>query len=115
MTKMTYVNALDFVLSTYADMPAEVAEKLTALRDAQVKRNATKSDKPTKAQVANMGVKDNILTFLSDKSGVRCGEIAAELDISSQKCAALLTQLVRDAKVVKFEGEKRVTLFKLAD
>lgn len=115
MTKMTYVAALEYVLTNCADLPDEVSDKLTALRDAQVKRNATKSDKPTKAQVANMGVKDDILSFLSGKSGVRCGEIAAELDISSQKCAALLTQLVKDAKVVKFEGEKRVSLFKLAD
>ena len=63
MTKMTYVDAVNFALNVVAD--EAVKEKLTALRDSLVKRN-TADRKPTKTQVANEGLKADILAFLAD-------------------------------------------------
>ena len=115
MTKnITYIDAINAALT--ADLSSEVKDKLTALRDQIAKRNATKSDKPTKTQRENAEVKDRIREVLSHTlQGLRCGEVASEVGISGQKCSALLSQLVREGVVVKREGEKRVTLFLLTE
>lgn len=111
----SYVDALNEVLSYTVEMTEagymseQCHDKLVALRDQVAKRNASKSDKPTKAQVANEGVKAQILDALTEPK--RCGDIAKELDLSGQKVSALLRQLVEAGKVTKFEGDKRVTLF----
>lgn len=88
--------------------------KLTALRDQTMKRNASKSDKPTKTQRENEGVKDAIREFLRTNPDTRCGDIATAVGISGQKASALLIQLVKAGEVIKAEGPKRVTLFRLA-
>ena len=115
MTKnITYIDAINAALT--ADLSNEVKDKLTALRDQIAKRNATKSDKPTKTQRENTEVKARILEYLTHTlQGLRCGEIANEIGISGQKCSALLSQLVKSGEVVKREGEKRVTLFLLPE
>ena len=115
MTKnITYIDAINAALT--ADLSNEVKDKLTALRDQIAKRNATKSDKPTKTQRENAEVKARILECLTHTlQGLRCGEIANEIGISGQKCSALLSQLVKSGEVVKREGEKRVTLFLLPE
>jgi predicted transcriptional regulator len=107
----SYVDALNEVLTL--SLSDQCRDKLTALRDQVAKRNASKSDKPTKTQRENEGVKQEILAFLNLNASARCGDIAIACGISGQKCSALLTQLVKDGTVTKFEGEKRVTLFKL--
>ncbi len=115
MTKnITYIDAINAALT--ADLSNEVKDKLIALRDQIAKRNATKSDKPTKTQRENAEVKARILECLTHTlQGLRCGEIANEVGISGQKCSALLSQLVKSGEVVKREGEKRVTLFLLPE
>ena len=115
MTKnITYIDAINAALT--ADLSNEVKDKLTALRDQIAKRNATKSDKPTKTQRENAEVKARILECLTHTlQGLRCGEIANEIGISGQKCSALLSQLVKSGEVVKREGEKRVILFLLPE
>ena len=111
---ITYIDAINAALT--ADLANEVKDKLTALRDQIAKRNATKSDKPTKTQRENAEVKARILECLTHTlQGLRCGEIANEIGISGQKCSALLSQLVKSGEVVKREGEKRVTLFLLPE
>lgn len=112
--KMTYIDALNAALT--ADLSNEVKEKLTALKEQLVKRNATKSDKPTKTQKENAEIKARIREFLTHTlQGVRCGDVASELGISGQKASALLSQMVKTGEVVKREGEKRVTLFLLPE
>ena len=114
MKNITYIDAINAALT--ADLSNEVKDKLTALRDQIAKRNATKSDKPTKTQRENAEVKARILECLTHTlQGLRCGEIANEIGISGQKCSALLSQLVKSGEVVKREGEKRVTLFLLPE
>ena len=114
MKNITYIDAINAALT--ADLSNEVKDKLTALRDQIAKRNATKSDKPTKTQRENAEDKARILECLTHTlQGLRCGEIANEIGISGQKCSALLSQLVKSGEVVKREGEKRVTLFLLPE
>ena len=110
--KMTYVNAIDMALE--GNLTEEVVEKLEALKVSLAKRNAHKSDKPTKAQVANEGVKDAIMEFLADGEAHQCKAVAEALGISPQKASALLSQLVKAEKVEKF-AEKRVSFFKAVE
>ena len=116
MTKMTYVAALNYVLTSYADLPADVSEKLISLRDQQAKRNSAKSDKPTKAQVANMGVKDRLLAYMADGNRYTVADLVAAFDheYTSQKLSALLRQLILSGDVVREEDAKHRALFRLA-
>ena len=119
-SKMTYVNAINFALRAISgeklDNAVEVADKLIALGQQLEKRNSTKSNKPTKAQRENADLKDQIVDYLTEQGGqYRAGEIAMSFGISGQKASALLNQLVKDGKVAKVDGEKRTTLFTLAD
>lgn len=116
-TKTTYVSTINAVLTainkqSFEGITAEHVEKLIALGQSLEKRNTAKSGKPTKTQRENAEVKDAILAKLSSTEGKRCGDIAAEVGISGQKCSALLSQLVKTGEVVKTE-EKRVALFTL--
>lgn len=108
---MTYVEALEIAIAT---VDSEVAEKLTALK-AQVAKKRT-SSKPTKTQVENEAIKEQILAVLADcEEGVTVKEILGLLDgdYTSQKISALLRQLVTAEKVVK-STEKKVSRFALA-
>ena len=109
---MTYVEALEQAIAICGE--GEVAEKLTALK-AQVAKKRS-SSKPTKTQVENEAIKEQILAVLAD-----CGEAVTvkeilglmEGDYTSQKISALLRQLVTAEKVVK-TVEKKVSRFALA-
>ena len=120
MTKMTYVNAINAVLTAVKDnditaINSEVVEKLIALGQSLEKRNSSHSNgKPTKKQAENADVKVAIKTVLADHDPMKCGDIASLVGISGQKCSALLSQMVKAGEVVKSE-EKRVSLFSLAD
>ena len=114
-SKMTYVAALSYVLTNCTDLPTEVAEKLTALKEQTEKRNSAER-KPTKAQVANEELKGVVLSVLSTEPATvselmtKDARLAA---LSNQKVSALLNALVEDGKVVK-TTEKRKSYFALA-
>ena len=110
--KMTYVDAINMAIE--GNLTNEAVEKLEALIVSLNKRNAHKSGKPTKTQVANEGVKGAILEVLADGEARQCKVIAEALEISPQKASALLSQLVKAEKVEKFT-EKRVTYFKAVE
>ena len=114
-TKMTYVNALETIL-TGAEMTDEVREKLEALKATLIKRNAkTGTRKPTKTQKENEAIKAEFVKFLADQGEpVKAGDVAAQFGFNVQKAAALLNQLVKDGTVAKATGEKRATVFTLA-
>lgn len=117
MTKLTYVSALESVL-TSENLTDEVREKLTVLRDQLVKRN-TADHKPTKAQQVNEGVKAQVLAALATVGKAVTVTELQEADealgaLSNQKVSALLRQLVEAGKVVK-STEKRKTYFALAE
>lgn len=114
--KMTYAVALNTVLTT-ADMTDEVRETLNKLLDSINKRNARKttSDKPTKKQVENEGVKENIRNTMRGEEPQACKAIADKLGLTPQKVNALLKQMIVAGEVVRSEGKKKVALFALAD
>lgn len=71
----------------------------------------SESKKATAKQVENEGIKSDILTALEGRT-VTVGELVKEFNLSSQKLSALLTQLVKDGKVVR-TVEKKVAYFSL--
>ena len=111
--KMTYVKALEVAVACEA-LPAEVREKLEALKVQQMKRNSGEK-KPTKVQQENEGTKVHVLEVLSalDKP-VTVSELMqadeALSAMSNQKVASLVRQLVESGKVVRTE-EKRKAYF----
>lgn len=113
MTKMTYVSALSVAINMLNDEQTDVREKLGALK-AQIEKKNSAERKPTKAQVANEGLKDSILEFLTGAvEPVTASDMATWLNVSNQKASALLTALVNDHKVVR-EVVKRKAYFKVA-
>ena len=112
--KMTYVDALNIALT--ADLPEEVKEKLTALRDQTAKRNSSENRKPTKAQVANEALKAQVLAVLTAEPATVTELMARDADLSALsnlKVSALVNALVDEGKAVK-TVEKRKSYFALA-
>ena len=113
--KMTYVTALTAAIEN-GNLPAEVVEKLTALRTQQMKRNSAEK-KPTKVQEANAGVKAEIMTLMEGQEAKTVSEImtlSPELSaMSNQKVSALISQLVKEGQLIRLE-EKRKAYFKKA-
>ena len=109
MTNMTYVAAVEYAMENIKDN-AEVVEKLTALRDSLVKRNARKSEGLTKTPKENLEFKNAIVDALAESEGMTATEVANAVGISLAKATALLTQLVK-ADSVKREVEKKVAHF----
>lgn len=74
--------------------------------------------KPTKTQVANEGIKADIVNSMVDGERYTVTELIksneALADYSNQKISALVGQLVKDGKVVR-STEKGKTYFSLAD
>lgn len=113
MTKMTYVNALDVAINAVADN-AEVAEKLTALR-AQIAKKNSAERKPTKTQVANDALREQIVTLLKASAAeMTASEIADAFGVSNQKVTALMTRLIEDDVVIRTVGKNRKAYFKVA-
>lgn len=115
MTKMTYVAALTYVLENVTDLPADVAEKLTALKTQTEKRNSAER-KPTKAQVANEALKATVLTVLTSEPATVTELMARSADLSAlsnQKVSALVNALVDENKATK-TVDKRKSYFALA-
>ena len=116
--KTTYVSALSTAIENPSALSAEEVAKLTALRESLIKRNATKSTKPTKSQVENAGFKTAIAEYLSMVEG---GKTIAEInkgckavaELSSQRLSAIVTQMVNAGTVVR-TVEKRKAYFSLA-
>lgn len=83
------------------------------------KKNANKSTKPSAVQVANNGIKEEILDCLADEPNKvftisemqKFFPCCAEL--SNQRVSALVRQLVADGKVVRTE-DKRKAYFGIA-
>ena len=111
--KMTYSKALESVLAM--ELTDEVREKLEALKASLEKRSASKSGKPTKAQREAAEFTESVYAQLVEMgSAVRCGDLATALGVTGQKTSAALRKLVEAGRVVKTEGEKKVSLFAVA-
>lgn len=80
------------------------AEKFLQERQVQAqKKNASTTGKPTKTQVANEAIKEQILGVLTTEPMAVANIMKAAGIESNQKTTALLTQLLHDFKVVRTE------------
>ena len=113
---MTYANALTNAIEL---TEGETRETLTRLLESINKRNArkaTSNGKPTKKQVENEGVKENIRETLRNAVEPQtCKGVAEAMNLSVQKVNALLKQMIMAGVVVRTEGKKKVALFALAN
>lgn len=78
-------------------------------------RKRSKSDKPTKNQLANEGIKARIVEILSvAENPLRASDIQKLLDedYSLPKVTSMLTQLIEDGKVTRAK-EKKISYFSL--
>lgn len=114
MTKRENYNALRAIVADNADLVAFIDHELELLD----KKNARRSTKPTKAQLANEDTKAVIVEVLTDATepmtiaDIMADDVAFE-GMSIQKISALLTQLVNDGQVVR-TSVKRKSYFAIA-
>lgn len=111
--KITYVSALNAVIEG-KELTPEIIEKLTALRDAQAKRNGAER-KPTKTQTENDGYKVAILGGMADDHLYTITDLIKAIpeiaDLSNQRVSAIVRQLKDEGAVERVE-EKRKAYFR---
>lgn len=95
MTKREFLVAVKNLEGCTDEMKA-VADKMIAGLD-------KKASKPTKAQIENEAVKNDILAVLEDGEARTAREIAEAIGVTTNKAAALLRQI---EGVEKIPGEK---------
>lgn len=114
MEKMTYIVALNCAIACEA-LPAEVREKLTALRDTQEKRTHA-THKPTAKQVANVDYRQDIYDAMEVGKQYTITDLMtavpsiAKDGLSNQRVSALVRQL-KDAGLVSRSAVKSVAYF----
>ncbi len=93
------------VLTKVVDGVALTEEELAVVKK-MIEGLDKKSSKPTKAQIENVGVKNDILAVVADGHARTAREIAEEVGQSTNKVASLLRAMVGDNKVEKVPGAK---------
>lgn len=115
--KITYIDVLNMVLNGETLTP-EAIEKLEALREQLVKRNAAKTDKPSKKQSENAELIVQLTEAMKPITNpATVSEImATDPDgigrLSNQKISALLKILEKEGKVIR-SIDKRKAYFQL--
>lgn len=114
--KMTYVAALTYAIENLSDAPADVIEKLSALKAQTEKRNASESKAVEKRKTADISLQDLVASVLrnSDKPMTITEIMNADAtlgELSNQKVAALVRGM--GDKVIK-TIDKRKAYFSLA-
>ena len=112
--KTTKTDLFNAILNGY-NLTAEHKAFIEHEVELLAKRNARKSEKPTKKQIENEGIKADIISLLSEaEEPMTATSIGAALPtpISVWKASALLKQMV-DAGTVVRGAIKRVSYFSL--
>ncbi len=115
MTKITKREMFEQIKShlTNADEIAFIDHELELL----AKKNSYKNTKPTKTQIANEGLKEQIAQVLSNADApMTASEVLKALndaELSGSKVTSMLTQMKNDGRVVRTE-EKRKAYFSIA-
>lgn len=106
MTKREFLNEVIAVIDGTSEVDVlELKEFAKAEIVKLDERNASRSSKPTKAQIENEPIKEKILEILSTGERMVASAIAERLEISTQKASALCRQLV-ESKQLKVEDVK---------
>ena len=111
MTKTTItdrINSIAFDTLTEDDFHFLVERALKSVR----KANPNAIRKPSKTQIANKGLKADILGILSDE-GMTAKQVGDHFGLTTQKVAPQLNALVAEGLAVKVKEGKTV-LFKVA-
>jgi hypothetical protein len=114
--KMTEREFLNLVINgdINEDVKAYATEGIAKLDAKNEKRKNT----PTKEQLANEGLKSNILELLANSPMV-ASEVGASLGVSTQKASALCQLLVKEGKVsvadIKVKNKGAVKSYSLAE
>lgn len=110
--KVTYLSAVEYAIDNLTDAPADVVERLTALRESLFKR-AHAERKPTKAQVAAAEARDGIPAVMEKGVLYTATDIGKLFGQSSQWAAPKLSALEKSGVLVK-TVDKRKTYYSLA-
>lgn len=112
MTNREFFNAV-----IKADVNDELTSHATAELEKLDKRNAQRSSKPSKIQLANEPIKAHLLEILAVKPMTASEIHEADADLSTQKISSLCRQLVdadkltvEEVKVPKKGKQKRYSL-----
>ena len=115
-TKMTNKVALQYVLAN-CELPADVKEKVEKMLVQVEKKNSSKPEgKLTPTQIANEGIKAEILDFMASTPNTlytiseMLKKVPACADLTNQRVSALVRQLVAEGAVKRIE-EKRKAYF----
>lgn len=114
MTKREFYN---YVIEnvTNEDVVAQAKHEIELLD----RKNATRSSKPTKAQLENGSIKANIITMMLDNEPMTVGAITKAYnekygtEYTSNKINALVAQLKTDGRISR-EVIKKIAYFSLA-
>ena len=102
--KIATINAADQEIVDFCNHEIELLNK----------KNASASKKATKTQIANEGIKNDILDVLKGSdTAMTATQIADAMGLSVNKVSALLTQLKEDNSIVR-EVVKRKAFFSVA-
>ena len=110
--KMTNVKALTYALEN-CELPAEVAEKFEAMKASFEKRAASKSGKPSKAQLEAMAVAEKVaeaMTFGEVYEWKGIAELLPDGEKrTAQRVTALMKRLIDSGRVTKAEVKGKMT------
>lgn len=107
MTKKEMFAKLRGMVSDNPEMVKFIDHEIELLE----KKNSSKSGKPTANQLANEGLKEQIMSFLNDNGASTVTQIMKGVGLeSNQKTSALVRQLKEDGLVIR-SVEKGVAYF----
>ena len=80
-------------------------------RKEKASKRSSGERKPTRTQIENEGIKEEILIHMTAGENYRVSDIAEEMEYSPNKLTALLRQLVTEGKVENIK-EKRISYYR---
>lgn len=113
MTKRDYFNAIRELVANRPDLVAFIDHEVELLS----KKNATRSTKPTKAQVENANLAEKVVETLVSGKPYTVSEIQKEVaelsDLSNQRATAIVRSLVRAGSLTRNEVKGKAYFTKI--
>lgn len=92
--KMTYATAIDNALAL-GTLDAETATRLEELKASLAKRNAKKSDKPSKEQIANAEFAEKVYATMEDGVKYQCKVLGEQMGVSASKISGAFSHALK--------------------